>query len=221
MSETGAGPSKKGYWVGGAIIVLAGIGAIVWFAVGLMSFSDKIEDFQRVPVNGEGEVTLDEAGGYVIYYEGPGASDGDTPSGQAELTPASGGESVALDDYDESLTYDIGDHSGVAVLTADIERPGSYVLASESEGSGELAIGRSVAGTLVVTVVGAMALGGLGLVAGVVILIVTAVRRKGGRPRNAPWIPPPPGSTTPPPPPPPSPGYSGSTPPPPWPPPME
>ncbi len=79
MSTTGPGPSKKGYWIGGAIIVVAGIIAIAWFGLGFSRFSDKVEAFQRVPANGSGEVTLDEAGGYVIYFEGPGASDGDVP----------------------------------------------------------------------------------------------------------------------------------------------
>lgn len=202
MSDAGVGPSKKGYWVGAAIVVVAGIAAIVWFATGFKSFSDTIDNFQRVPVNGEGEVTFDDTGGYVLYYEGPGASDGDIPTGQAQLTPVAGGESLDLDDYDSELTYEIGGHSGVAVLTVDIEEPGTYLLESESDGDGELAVGRSVGTKLVTSIVGGLVLGGLGVVVGAVIIIVTAVRRRGARPRNAPWIPPPPGSPPPPPPPP-------------------
>ena len=227
MSMPGPGPSKKGYWLGAAIIVLAGLGAIVWFGLGFSRFSDRIDGFQRVPTNSQGEVTFDDTGGYVIYFEGPGASEGEIPTGQAQLTPIEGGDPVALDDYESDFTYDLNGHEGVAVLTLDIARPGTYLLESESEGEGELAVGRSVAGTLVTSVVGGLALGGLGLVAGVVVLIVTAVRRRGARPKNAPWIPPPPGSQpqppppygSPPPPPPPPPPPYGSTPPPPPPPP--
>ena len=194
MSMPGPGPSKKGYWLGAAIIVLAGLGAIVWFGLGFSRFSDRIDGFQRVPTNSQGEVTFDETGGYVIYFEGPGASEGEIPTGQAQLTPVGGGDPVALDDYESDFTYDLNGHEGVAVLTFDVDQPGTYLLESESEGEGELAVGRSVAGTLVTSVVGGLALGGLGLVAGVVVLIVTAVRRRGARPKNAPWIPPPPGS---------------------------
>ncbi|MEA2829125.1 MAG: hypothetical protein QOG43_3564 [Actinomycetota bacterium] len=223
MSTSGPGPSKRGYWLGGAIIVVAGIVAIAWFGLGFSRFSDRIDNFQRVSTNGSGEVTFDKAGGYVIYFEAPGASDGDIPSGQAQLTPVDGGDPVPLESYDADFTYDIGGHSGVAVLTADIQAPGSYTLESEAEGEGELAVGKSVAGTLVSSVVGAMALGGLGFVTGVVVLIVTAVRRRGARPKNAPWIPTPPGSSMPPPPPPgygsPPPGYGSPPPAPPPPPP--
>ncbi len=132
---------------------------------------------------------------------------------------------MPLESYESDFTYDISGRSGLAVLTVDIEQPGTYLLESEAEGDGELAVGKSVANTLVTSVVGALALGGLGFVTGVVILIVTAVRRRGSRSRNAPWIPPPPGSTPPPPAPPsygnqppPSPPPYGSPPPPPPPP---
>ena len=213
MSTTGPGPSKKGYWVGAAVIVVSGIAAIAWFGLGLARFSHRIDSFQRVSANGSGEVTFDEPGGYVIHFEAPGASGGDIPSGQAQLTPVDGGDPVPLETYESDFTYALGGHSGRAVLTAQIETPGTYTLESEVDGDGELAVGRSVAGTLVSSVVGAMALGGLGFVAGVVILIVTAVRRRGARTRNAPWIPPPPGTTPPPPP------YGSAPPPPPPPPP--
>ncbi|HEX7276104.1 MAG TPA: hypothetical protein VF244_01905 [Acidimicrobiales bacterium] len=186
------GPSRKGYWVGAALILVGVVGAVLWFVFGFMSFSDTIDDFQRVPVNGEGEVTFDDTGGYVLYFEGPGASDGDVPAGQAQLTPVAGGESLELESYDSELSYSMSGHSGVAVLTVDIEEPGTYLLESESDGSGELAVGRSVGSKLVTTVVGGLALGALGVMSGIVILIVTAVRRRGARPKNAPWIPPPP-----------------------------
>jgi hypothetical protein len=221
MSMSEAGPSKKGYWIGGAIIVVAGLIAIAWFGLGFSRFSDRVEDFQRVPANGSGEVTLDDAGGYVIYFEGPGASDGDVPAGQAQLTPVDGGDPVPLESYESDFTYDISGRSGLAVLTVDIEQPGTYLLESEVEGDGELAVGKSVANTLVTSVVGALAVGGLGFVTGVVVLIVTAVRRRGSRTRNAPWIPPPPGTQPPPPPygnpppPPPPPPYGNQAPPPP------
>jgi hypothetical protein len=162
-----------------------------------------------VPTNGEGELELDE-GGYVIYYEAPGADEGDIPDGRAFVTSDDTGDELPLETYDSELSYDNGDHAGRAVLTFEVEEPGTYLLESDTEGDGDLAVGRSVAGKLVTTIVGSMALGGLGVIVGVVILIVTAVRRRNARARQNPWNPPPPG--TPPvygsaPPPPPTPGY--------------
>ncbi|HVF13344.1 MAG TPA: hypothetical protein VM942_02025 [Acidimicrobiales bacterium] len=212
MSTSGPGPSKKGYWVGAALIAVGIIGAVIWGVTGILSFQKTVQDFQRVDANGEGEITLDKAGGYVIYYEGPNADEGVVPDGAALLTGPSG-EEVPLEDYDTDLTYNDGDHAGSAVLTFDIDTPGTYLLESESDGNGELAVGRTVGDTLVTTIVGALALGGLGFVAGVVTLIVTAVRRRNARARQAPSYPPPggPGYG----PPPPAPGGEGYGPPPP------
>jgi hypothetical protein len=216
MSTSGSGPSKVGYLVGAAVVAIGVAGAIVWGALGFTSFSHQVDGFQRVSANGQGEVTFDEPGGYVIYYEAPGADEGDVPAGQASLTPGGSGgsgEPVTLETYDSSLSYANGDHAGQAVLTFQIDRPGTYVLESTSDGDGELAVGHSIAGKLVTTIVGALALGGLGLVVGAVILIVTAVRRRNARVRARGSALPPPGavsgSSTPPPTyPPPPPGQA-------------
>ncbi len=202
--ETTGGPSRKGYWIGAAVIVGGVVGAVIWFTLGFTGFSRTIDDFQRVPVNGEGEVTFDGTGGYVLYYEAPGAGDDVVPAGQVQLTPVGGGESPDLESYDSELSYDLDGRSGAAVLTVDIENPGTYLLESEFEGEGELAVGRSVGRRLVTAILGGFVIGGLGTVVGAIVLIVTAVRRRGARSRNAPWIPPPPGSPVPLPPPPPS-----------------
>ncbi len=224
MSTTGPGPSKKGYWLGAALIAVGVIGAVVWAGLGFVSFSDTIDDFQRVSANGEGEVTFSDTGGYVIYYEAPGADGGNIPDGEVLLTPADSDEPVPLERYDSELSYNVGDHSGYAVLTFDIAEPGTYVVQSESDGTGDLAVGRSVGSKLVTTIVGAFALGGFGFLAGVTILIVTAVRRRNARRgAAAPWNPPPPGAPVygqapayppPPPGPPPPPAPSGPPPPP-------
>ena len=126
-----AGPSS--WW--------RGLVAIAWFGLGFSRFSDRIDAFQRVPTNGQGEVTFDEAGGYVIYFEGPGASDGEIPSGQAQLDARRRRRPGAARDYDVGLHLRPQRARGVAVLTVDIEQPGTYLLESESEGEGELAVG--------------------------------------------------------------------------------
>lgn len=196
MSETGGIPSRKGYWFGAAIVVLGVLGAVVWVGLTFLRFSDTVDDFQRFPLNEEGVVTFAGTGGYVIYYEGPGASDGNVPEGQVQITPVDGGDPLDLAAYDTDLTYDF-DRSGVAVLTVEVDEPGDYLLVSQSEGDGHLAVGRSVASRLVFGLVGGFAVGGLGVVVGAIVLIVTAVRRRGPRPTHAPWIPPPPPPTGP------------------------
>jgi hypothetical protein len=59
--------------------LLVFLGGVAWVAVGLVTLNNKIDSFQRVALPGPGEVSLDHSGGYVIYYEGPGAADGNVP----------------------------------------------------------------------------------------------------------------------------------------------
>jgi hypothetical protein len=61
--------SKKGYWIGGGLIVLGGILAALWLVISFVRLDDQIDGFERVPVPGEQTVRL-EAGKYTVYYEG-------------------------------------------------------------------------------------------------------------------------------------------------------
>lgn len=47
---------------------------------GLVSVSSKIDSLARVPLPAGGNVVLNHSGGYVVYYEGPGAGTGRIPS---------------------------------------------------------------------------------------------------------------------------------------------
>ena len=172
------------------------VAGVLWGFLGFVSLSDDVKGFERVPVDGGGEITLAGDGGYTIYYESAsGNVVEDLPAGQVSLVPADGGEPVALDDYGGRLTYDFGGHAGQALFTFEIDRPGRYVVESTSEGRGDLAVGPGVGGRLVGTVVGAVLLAVGGVVVGAIMLIVTAVaRHNAGRQPGSP----PPGVTWPP-----------------------
>ena len=66
--------SRVGYLTGGGLIAVGVVGAVLWFVLSLVNLSNEVDDFQRVPVPGEGTVQL-EARKYVIYYEGPNADE--------------------------------------------------------------------------------------------------------------------------------------------------
>jgi hypothetical protein len=77
-------PARAWYWVA-LVVFLAGAG---WLGGGLYLLVERVDSFQRVPLPGEGEVSLDHSGGYVIYYEGPGAEGREYPRlhGQRDTT---------------------------------------------------------------------------------------------------------------------------------------
>src|SRR5262249_48732467 len=52
------------------------IGGVAWVVFGLVSIGNQVNSFPRVPLHAGGAVTLDHSGGYVVYYEGPGARSG-------------------------------------------------------------------------------------------------------------------------------------------------
>lgn len=161
---------------------------MVWLAlslvIGFNSLGRQIDGFQQVPIPGQSEVSFTEPGSYVLYYEGVGASEGNVPQFNVSVTPVGGDGTVRLSDYAGSLTYDFSGHSGRALATIDIDKPGKYLLQTESaaaNGQANVAVGESVGGDIVRTVV-------LGLVgtfvlflAGVAVAVVVAIRRRRAR----------------------------------------
>jgi hypothetical protein len=175
--------TPSGWWFGlaGGVAALGIVLAVVVAVMTFNSYTDKIEDFQRIEIPGSGTVTLDETGGYTVYHEYPGA-DGDdffTPEVTVTVT-APDGSDVDLDPYDSTVTYFSEDHDGVAVYSFRAFETGDYEV--EVDGTyGDLAIGRGLGGGLVGGIVGAVALGLGGVIAGGVIAIVVGIRRSRNR----------------------------------------
>jgi hypothetical protein len=184
MNSNRSGPSRVWYWVGGAIVLTGLAAGAVWGVLGFRSLSNRVDQFQRLPVDGGGDVTLTAPGPYTVYYEGPGAGDEGAlvPCFHISLVAFEGGKVVELSDYGGSLTYNVGGHSGRAVATFRVEEPGRYTLRTSSlDRGGLLAVGRGVGKRLVTTVAGALALAVLGIGFGAAVLIITAVRRRARR----------------------------------------
>jgi hypothetical protein len=143
-------PGRVWYWV--ALLVF--LGGATWVAVGLVTLNNKIDSFQRVAIPGIGEVSLDHSGGYVIYYEGPGAADGNVPAFDVTVTAASALAAVeSLETYSSGLSYSFGSREGRAVLTLGVAQPGWFVIeapgAPAVSGGSSLAVGSSIGGGIV------------------------------------------------------------------------
>ncbi len=183
-------PSVLWYWIGGLLLVAGVIGGVVWGVVGFSRMMDQIEDFQRVHVPGSGEVFIDDPGGYTIYHEYEGAATSSwRQAPDVEITDPSGSP-VFVESYgpNASLTYDY-EHEGVAVYTFDAPTTGTYEVETHGEldlgWDQQIAIGRSFTGTLAAAILGALAIGAIGVLSGTILLIVTAVRRGSAKRKSA------------------------------------
>jgi hypothetical protein len=176
--------SKKGYWIGGGLIVLGGVLAALWFVISFVRLDDQIDGFARVPVPGEQTVRL-EARKYIVYYEGFAALEIIPTPDELTIADAESGDDLEIEPYAGSLTYSFGERDGSAQGTVTPPRAGDYVVTTNSEDAGSnaaVALGDSIATPLLRTIVGTIVIGALLVLAGVIMLVVTAIRRN----RNAP-----------------------------------
>jgi tetratricopeptide (TPR) repeat protein len=174
-------PARAWYWLALGVF-LAGV---AWAALMFAVLIRRVDSFQRVPDPGTGVISLTHSGGYLIYYEGPGASSGNVPTGNVHVTPVSGSAAVqSIESYSGSLTYQFGHHEGTAVATLQITHPGRFRVTATSSTAppgSHLAIGSSIAGSIAVIVIPALLLMLAGIGGAITIAIIRHLRAKRAR----------------------------------------
>jgi hypothetical protein len=123
-----------------------------------------------------------------VYVEGPGVGrDFSAPVEFLIVDPARD-QALPVAAYSASLTYSMSGHSGRAQGTDTPPRAGVYELraatTADPSAGFAVALGDSIAGRIVRTILGAFAIGGLLLAAGIALIVTTGVRR--GRRRSGP-----------------------------------
>jgi hypothetical protein len=173
-------------WYLAAVLLFAA--GVAWLVFGFVSLSNKVDGFSRVPLPAGGTVTLSHSGGYVVYYEGPGATTDHIPGFDVRIVPAAPPAAVVrhgLRSYTASVTYTIGAHQGRAVLTLEVAHPGRFLVepsgATAVAGGSDLAFGSSVAGGIVTTVLLSIVLIFLGIAAAIVLFIIRLTRTRRAR----------------------------------------
>ena len=170
-------PSTAGYWLAVVIVVVGLLAGVGWGLAAYLGMQRQIDDFVRVGVPGQTVVSIPEAGERVLYYEG---SESISLTDLAPQVSAPDGALVRVEAYDLDLRYDApGGGVGQAIGTFDVDSPGPYEVRINGTAppGAEIAIGETIANSRLGSVVGAvlLILGSLGV--GVVLTIVTAVRR--------------------------------------------
>ncbi len=169
-----------------ALLLAGAVAGIVVLVSGIAAYSDTIDNFGRVPLNGEGTVTFAKSGSYTAYFEPEGGIDGPSyvePAVYLKMTKQDTGKPVPFTTYNSESTYTSGEHEGRAINTFRITEPGTYVLRSTGQGSGQVAVGRSPFGKVARGAVFGAALGLAGFVPALILTIVLAVKR--GRSKRA------------------------------------
>jgi hypothetical protein len=200
-ADAGTGPARPRVrpgriWYLAPLAVL--LGGVAWAVVGLISLSGQINSFPRAPMPAGGTVTLTQSGGYVIYYEGPGAASGHGPSCNVRIVSASASAAMAgIGPYTGTATYSFGSRQGTAVLTLQVMRPGRFLVgfscASPVPGGSDLAFGHSISVGIVGIVLPSLALIFTGIAGVIVLFIIRLTRTRRARAQPVPPVVPPAG----------------------------
>lgn len=178
--------SVLGYWLAAAIL-LAGLigGGVLATFTGLDAY-ERLTDMPRAAVPGDVTFDVTDTGEQLVYYIG----EADTswrelgltvtgPDGQAvQIKNHLFGTDVAtIAVHDHHHEYDT--HPDFAVATFRADQTGGYEVATTvaAENGAEIAVGENLVGPVVVRLLGALAFVLAGVVTGVTLIIVTAVRR--------------------------------------------
>ena len=185
QSQQSAGPSALFFLLG---VLVIGIGAGS-FGVLIYDTVTQFGDREPLVVPGEHRLELDETGTYDIFLEYNSVVDGQVysnPQGVPGLTcivrEAATGTEIPVQRPNGTMTYNVGDRSGAAILNFDIEEPGTYMLSatylSENGPPAVITVIHEFGKGLVSTIIGGIAILMVSLGIGISIIIIVAVKRK-------------------------------------------
>ena len=190
-------PSRRWYILAGCLLAAA---VACWSVavIGMFSWDRQIQGFQRVPVPGEGTVTLTQPGEYALYLEARGAccswmvgsQSGPLTSWSMRLAiaPANGGPKTLVHSWSGApVSYDVGGHQGITGMSFTITQPGTYIVEAGHVYPPivtDLAVGRDILWPTLLPLILLVA-GFVALVGAVVSFVITAGRRRRARRRTA------------------------------------
>jgi hypothetical protein len=186
-------PGRIWYFVAVLVATAGWIGMVVVLAAGLAGSAERMT---RVVVPGQAELDLQQPGNYTIFHEyqstiGNRVYNVESVSGlNVSVRAKAGGPPLPLRSG-VSSQYNYSGHAGRSLFNFEIREPGSYILsAAYDDGRKEpqtvLAIDRGFVGSLVVTILGALALALGGMATAITMFIVVFVKRRRARRSAAP-----------------------------------
>jgi hypothetical protein len=186
-------PSTAGVWIGTIILAVGVIAAAIWFFTTIARLTSRIDDLPRVTVPGQMTVPL-TPGTYHLYVEYPDASIDPGPAGAMSpiaVTDARGEPLVVSASTD--FSYNFGSHAGRSAGQFVVTDAGVYTISAQLDGTTpfetiDVALAKNgiIDPTQVVGgVLGSIALGAVSALVGLILIIVTLVRRSRWRRQHA------------------------------------
>ena len=182
ITPTKRRPGTAGYWIGGLVIIIATLGAVIWGTSAFVGWRAHAEAFPSVAPSATVVISVTDAGTRFLYLEHDRTAA--IPPVPAVTVTGPTGADVPLAAYRGELRYDVPNRAnrvGDAVLTFKADKPGAYRVAvgGIDEGAATVAVGDNLLWVWGPQVVGIVALFLGGLLIGLILLIVTAARRSG------------------------------------------
>jgi hypothetical protein len=139
VNNSTTGPSRWRYLIGASLILIAVVTCGAFSVTQVYRFVPDI----RFVAPGTHEMYLNKSGRYTVFYEYHSAVDGEVystgvyPSSiSVRIESTSSPQSIKLSsDYSGSSSYSTPKYAGRSVLEFNIDRPGTYIFASEYSGS--------------------------------------------------------------------------------------
>jgi hypothetical protein len=173
-------PKAGFFWALGIFLVTAIAGAVL-IALGISSIVDEIDDFQRIDVPADTEVRLEEGDNWVFA-----GADSTASADQVEVTvtaPDGTVLNVITDDFTGAETSTDGQQFSPLGFI-EVEQAGTFRFVTEGPPGSTVRVGTLELGRIVGLLVGGAAVGGIGFLLAMILLIVTLVRRGSAKKRQ-------------------------------------
>jgi hypothetical protein len=178
---------SRGWYGLSAVLLAAAVACVVLGIISFVSLFQDVDSFQRVKVPGQAQLTFGSAGNYLLYFEGPGMSSGRTGELRVQIQSAAGAEMAISRLHGLSENYKLNGHSGQAVGSVDIPRPGRYLISAglaTRPAPTDIAVGKAIGGSIVGGVVFILVAVLVLTPAGLAVGLITFFRRRRARARG-------------------------------------
>src|SRR5687768_159124 len=132
-------PSKGGYWLGAAVVIVGFIVAAVWGTFAVMRVYERVDAFPRTDVPGSVAMDLEQGAGQVIYYEQPVDTAMPVLADLNVVVTGPTGEGIPVGRYGGDLRYDLpGGDGTIGHALATFEPPASGTYEVETTGTSRI-----------------------------------------------------------------------------------
>ncbi|MCU0310056.1 MAG: hypothetical protein MUE36_03830 [Acidimicrobiales bacterium] len=178
MPATPTPPAKlpsKGFWIALVIFLVTAVVGIVMIVVSFTTIANAISDFAEIDVPQTAEVRL-STGEYWVFVGTDSASTGAASLVDVTVTAPDGSSLVLTSDIGQ-YDAETGGLSFTSLGRIDIDQAGVYTFETDGPDGTSVRVGQLPIGTFVGLLIGGIALGALGFLVALILVIVTLVRR--------------------------------------------